>query len=101
MIWRNGSDGFDDRLICAENCEGVAVAEDLDRPFGGAPQRGVVDRRDCRVAAWPSQGDGSNGRYHTTSDWMRTSSPRDLVTAGDDGFVAVAKNGGSGRAAVG
>jgi hypothetical protein len=73
VIWRNGSDGFDDCLVAAENCEEVAVADDLDRPFGGAPQRGVVDGRDCRVAAWVAQGDGSNGRYHTTSDWMCTS----------------------------
>jgi hypothetical protein len=39
VIWRNGSDGFDDCLVAAENCEEVAVADDLDRPFGGAPQQ--------------------------------------------------------------
>ncbi len=51
MIWRHGGDGFDDCLVRAEDREEVAVANDFDRPFRCAPQRGLVDRRDRRVAA--------------------------------------------------
>ncbi len=51
MIWRDGGDGFDDRLVRAEDREEVAVANDLDRAFCGAPQRGLVDGRDRRVTA--------------------------------------------------
>src|SRR6266446_7997191 len=51
MIWRHGGDRFDDRLVRAEDGEEIAVADDLDRPFGGPPEGGVVNGRDRRAAA--------------------------------------------------
>src|SRR5439155_20364218 len=44
-------DGFDDRLVGAENRHEIAVSKDLDRPFRAAPQRRLVEACDHRTAA--------------------------------------------------
>ncbi len=51
MARRDGSGGFDDGFVRADNGEKIAVADDLDRAFGGTADRRLVDGPDRRAAA--------------------------------------------------
>ena len=50
MIDRGGTGGFDRGFVVAEDGEEIAVAHELDRPLGGAPDGLFIDGADGRAA---------------------------------------------------